>query len=236
VASSLQRLSLIWRRFSPLEERLLREVRGALSPAAQRTLDAQIHAINKVQRAPGWTEIAFYRMRRGKADWSGVPLFPREEELPLAEVRFRAAGRAYRARLTAIRGHIFDFGITPGPRDVAFEPWEGDADVRLLADPEDRTAPAPLEEPPEAWLEVRAAVPHPHAEWSVHEPRSIYRITLEQGDFLVLAEHRGESFILYRLEPEPAGFLLLRGHDGDPEVIPGKVENVLAAAPPSTKR
>jgi hypothetical protein len=144
---AFQQLSLIWRRFAPLEERLLRAVRGALPAPAQRTVDAQIAAITKVQRAPGWTEIAFYRMRGGKVDWSGVPLFPREEELPLAEVRFRAAGRAYRARLTAIRGHIFDFQITPGARAVAFHAWEGEPEVRLLADPQD---PSTAERPSEA--------------------------------------------------------------------------------------
>jgi hypothetical protein len=227
-----QRLSLIRRRFSPLEERLLREVRGALSPTAQRTMDAQIQAITKVQRAPGWTEIAFYRMRGGRVDWSGVPLFPREEELPLAEVRFRAGGRAYRARLTAIHGHIFDFAVTPGPREIAFEPWEGSADVRLLADPEDRTAPPPREELPEAWRSVLARA-RSHDEWEVHDAGTVHRVTLEQGAFLVLAEHRGESFLLYRLEPAPAGFFLLRGHDGEPEVIRRNVEDVLSAKPPS---
>jgi hypothetical protein len=228
---TLQRLSLIWRRFSPLEERLLREVRAVLSPSAQRTLDAQVAAITKVQRAPGWTEIAFYRMRAGKVDWSGVPLFAREVELPLAEVRFRAAGRAYRARLTAIRGHIFDFAITPGARAVAFEPWEGEADVRLLADPEALDTPDPREELPDAWLRVVARGVQAHPDWDVHEAHSVHRVALEQGEFLVLAEHRGESFLLYRLAPEP-GFFLLRGHDGEPEAVRGSVEELLAAAPP----
>src|SRR3989338_8326266 len=45
-----QRLSLIWRRFSPLEERLLATVRGVLPPDARPILDAQVSAITHVQR------------------------------------------------------------------------------------------------------------------------------------------------------------------------------------------
>src|SRR3989338_1807215 len=99
-----QRLSLIWRRFSPLEERLLATVRGVLPPDARPILDAQVSAITHVQRLPGWTEIDYYRRRFGKVDWSKVRRFPLTGEFPLARVRFAVRGRRYRATLSCVDG------------------------------------------------------------------------------------------------------------------------------------
>ncbi len=45
-----QRLSLLWRRFSPLEEQLIVVVREVLPPQAQTIFDAQVGGITLVQR------------------------------------------------------------------------------------------------------------------------------------------------------------------------------------------
>jgi hypothetical protein len=226
--------SLLWRRFSPLEEQLFAAVRGALRPSALVTFDAQVAAITRVQRHPDWTEIAFYRMRRGKVDWSGVPLFPREEELPLAEVRFQAGGRAFKARLTAIGGHIFDFAVTPSPRAVAFARWDRAPDVRPLCDPEDASA-APFVEPlPAEWGAFLANDRGAHAAWALHGTGAAYRVALDDGEFLVLAQCRGDVFLLWRLEPRPAGFFLQRRHDGTPEPLRESLGDLLAMDPGAT--
>jgi hypothetical protein len=47
-----QRLSLLWRRFSPLEERLFATVRNVLPLQATPTFDAQVAEITHVQRLP----------------------------------------------------------------------------------------------------------------------------------------------------------------------------------------
>ena len=235
----LERLSLLWRRFSPLEERLLEAARHALAPSARAIFDAQVAAITKVQRHPEWTEIAFYRIRRGKVTWDDVPLFPRREELPLLEVRFRAAGRPYKARVTAIDGHIFDFAITPSPKGVAFAEWEGHPTVTVLSDSEDRSAPAPVEVVPNAWRDFLAealsarGVPDAlriHPDWALHGDGEAYRIALDEGEFLVLAELRGERFVLYRLEPEPRAFFLQKGHHAPPERVAGDFREALRGA------
>jgi len=114
-----QRIILLWRRFSPLEERLLAAVREVLPAAAVPVFDAQVAAVTLVQRHPH--EICFYRRRHGKVDWSGVPTFPRTGEFPLAEVRFPVAGRGYKATLSSISGHFFDFSVTANTRKVAFK-------------------------------------------------------------------------------------------------------------------
>ena len=224
-------LSLLWRRFSPLEEKLLAAVRGALAASAQPAFDAQVAAITKVQRAPGWTEIAFYRMRRGKVDWSGVQLFPRLDEIPVAEVRFDVGGVSYRAKLTAIRGHIFDFGITPSPRGVAFSSWDGEPRVRLLSDPEDLRAPAPRETLPDTWIMFLSKPGETSAGWTLHAAEDAYGITLPEGEFFVLAEQRGEAFLLWRAHPKPGGFFLQREHDGAPEPLEADFAHVLRSPP-----
>lgn len=83
-----QRVTLLLRLFSPLEDRLLAAIRGVLPPEALHTFDVQVQAINRVQRHPEWTEIAYYSMRRGKVDWTQVPLFPRVNEFPWRKCAF----------------------------------------------------------------------------------------------------------------------------------------------------
>ena len=150
-----QRLSLVWRRFSPLEEKLLGAVRNVLPLRAQDIFDAQVAAITLVQRHPN--EICFYRMVSRKVDWSSIPSFPRTGEFQLADVLFRVRGQKYKATLTSIRGHIFDFAILPNPKAIAFSDWDDAPSARLLADPlttESGNEPLPL---PDLWKETESA-------------------------------------------------------------------------------
>ena len=210
-----QRLSLLWRRFSPLEERLITAVRDVLPPQVQRTFDAQVAATTLVQRHPHWTEIAFYRRRHGKVDWSGVPMFPRTGEFRLAEVRFTAEGRRYKATLTSIGGHMFDFAVTPSPKAIAFADWDSAPSVRLLSDPlviDSARAPDPI---PDAWREFLARrQPQAAKGWEFHGSETAYRTTLDEGDFLVLAECEGDEFVLHRIEPPASALFYMGSHDG----------------------
>ncbi len=101
-----QRLSHLRRRFSPLEERLITAVRELLPPRAQSVFDAQVAGITLVQRPLGWNEINFYRRRGGMVDWTDIPPFPNTDEFPLAEVRFSAGGKGYKATLTILAGQV----------------------------------------------------------------------------------------------------------------------------------
>lgn len=225
-----RRIAMLFRRFTPLEEKLLSAVRGVLPRGAVDAFDAQVAAINRVQRLPRWTEIDFYSMRGGKVDWSHVALFARTTEFPLAEVRFHAGGRPYKARLTAVDGHIFDFAIVPGGRDVAFLDWEGEAHAVLLENPLDAGAQRPAEPLPEAWIEfLRAAECADQGGWILHELGAEYRIALDDGEFLVLGERAGEEFLLYRLDPLPGEFFIQFGHDCRPTSLQGGLGEWLAS-------
>jgi hypothetical protein len=163
-------------------------------------------------------------MRRGKVDWSQVPLFPRVNEFPLAEVRFQAGNREFKARLTSIGGHIFDFAITPNVRDAVFSAWEGEPRATLIESPLDRVAPPYSDPVPEAWTRFIAdTATTDQRGWSLYEVGSAYRVALDEGEFLVLGERRGDDFLLYRLEPGPSTFFLQRGHDARPERLQGSL-------------
>ena len=229
----LEGLSLLWKRFSPLEERLLAEARTALPQGARNAFDAQVVAINKVQRSPpSWNEICFYRMARGRPDWAGVPLFPRTDEFRLLEVRF-SVGRSYRATLTCIGGHIFDFATVPGPKTKAFAAWDAPATVVLLADP--LCAAAASKEPetlPPIWQQVLARHPrHLPSGWIVHDETTAYRLAMGEAEYLILGERAGEEFILHRIEPESAGLFYQESHDGVAEPFEGDVDALIAGRP-----
>lgn len=226
-----QRLSLLWRRFSPLEERLLAAVRGVLSVPAVPVFDAQVRAITHVQRLPGWTEIAYYPRRRGRVDWSGVPMFPRSQEFALARVRFAVSGRRYRAVLSCVAGHIFDFGITPSPRHVAFADWDAAAGAELVSDPMVPDSDASPPGVPGAWLDIVATLGERAAAagWILHDATTANRVTLDEGEFLVLAERGGDEFVLHRLEPSSDVLFRLGSHDGTPEPVRGELGDLLGA-------
>jgi hypothetical protein len=214
-----QRLSFLRRRFSPLEARLFEAVRGVLPVAAVPIFDGQVRAIRHVQRLPGWTEIDYYARRDGKGGWANAPLFPRLGEFPLVRLGFTVERHRYRATLSCVAGHIFDFGITPGPRRVAFTGWDLPPTADLLGDPFATEAEAD-HEIPAAWRNVvgRAGVSAAAAGWVLHDARTARLVTLEEGQFLVLAE-RGDEFILHRVEPVSDVLFRLASHDGSPERI-----------------
>jgi hypothetical protein len=224
-----QRLSLIWRRFSPLEERLLATIRDVLPPDARPVFDAQVGAITHVQRLPDWTEIDYYPRKLGKVDWSNVPRFPLTGEFPLARVHFGARGRRYRATLSCIDSHIFDFGITPSPKSVAFADWDSAPNAELLADPLRAGRAGWAEAIPDAWRHVLETMA-PEAEttgWTFHDAHTARRITLNEGEFLVLAERAGDEFIFQRTEPPSTFMFFLASHDGTPEVVSGSIGELL---------
>lgn len=226
----LDRLTLLWRRFAPLEQRLLAEIRKLLPPAAQAPFDAQVAAINRVQRSPpSWSEICFYRIARGAADWSGVPMFPCTDEFRLAEVRFQAQGRQFKTTLTSIGGHVFDLATTPGPKAVAFTPWDAEPRAILLADPlRAATGKKELETLPPAWEKVMQGQSVAQAGgWECHGPTTAYRLTLDSGEYIVLAERAGDEFILHRIEPSSEGFFHLPHHDGVPVAVVGEVAAIM---------
>lgn len=231
----VQRLRLRWRRFSPLEERLFAAARGVLPAAAVPVFDAQVGAITHAQRLPGWTEIDYYARRLGRVDWRDVPAFARRDEFALARVRFAVQGRRYRAVLHCVAGHVFDLGITPSPERVAFADWDAGSDAELLSDPMARDGVVVVPDLPGAWRAAVAEVGGQAAAagWTLHDAATATRVTLDEGEFLVLAEREGDEFVLHRLEPPSEVVFRLASHEGVPEPVRGALGDVLRRPRPA---
>ncbi len=223
-----QRLSLMWRRFSPLEERLIAAVREVLPSQAQAIFDAQIAGITLVQRHPN--EICFYRRVSGKVDWSGVPTFPHTGGFRLAEVRFSVAGWRFKATLPSIGGHAFDFTVTPSPKAIAFADWDAAPSTSLLADPLTPQSARKPQSIPDSWREFLAHHRALARDWTLHASDTAFSTVFADGEFLVLAERDGDQFVLHRIEPPASTLFYLDSHDGTPEPIDGDIPDVFRQA------
>lgn len=232
-----QYISLLWTKFTPLEKRLLAEVRSVLPEAARPIFDGQVSAITKSQRVLKWNEICYYRMKSRKVSWAGVPMFPCTDEMPLAEVRFKANGKRFKATLFSIEGHIFDFHVQPGARSIAFVPWDDSPKITLLDDPmrqpTGRKKSAVLAA---AWSDFLARhANETFVDWTLNDADSAYSVSLEDGEFLILAEREGNEFILQRLEPASDRLFYLQSHDGTPEPLARDLETLLKGCAQSSK-
>jgi hypothetical protein len=65
------------------------------------------------------------------------------------------------------------------------------------------------------------------AGWTLYDATTARSITLDEGEFLLLAERDGDEFVLHRREPPSDVVFGLASHDGTPEPIPGAVEDFL---------
>lgn len=146
-------------------------------------------------------------------------MFPRRSEFRLAEVRFSVANRRYKATLTCISGHICDFAITPSPKSVAFADWDGVPTAKILGDPLNSDAECPSESIPPAWSEFTSQMRTFENGWQIYDSVTAYRITLEDGEFVILAERDGNDFILHRIEPHADKLFFLDSHDGSPAML-----------------
>ena len=90
----------------------------------------------------------------------------------------------------------------------------------------------PAEPIPDSWRQLLA-----HGRiadtggWTLYDTRTAYRVTLDEGEFLVLAERDGDEFVLHRIEPSSSSLWHMASHDGVPEPIRGDILAVLRAAP-----
>ncbi len=151
-------------------------------------------------------------------------MFPRTGEFRLAQVRFTAGGRRYKATLSSIDGHVFDFAVTPSPKAIAFANWESAPSVRLLSDPLTVESSREPELVPRAWQEFLARPrPQDTDDWTFHDSETAYRTTFNEGEFLVLAERQGDEFVLHRIEPLASTLFYMASHDGTPEPIEGDI-------------
>lgn len=210
---------MYWKRFTPLEERVLLRVRCNLSPEACEIFDAQVDVINLVQRQLDWSEILFYRKRRGKIDWSEVSLFARSGNFRLAKVNFAIGRIHHQATVNCISGHIFSLTFSPAAKPIAFENWDDDGIVELLSDPMVADDSDSVEMLPPSWIALLEGLsPGDYPGWNIYDAHSARRITISGQELLLLAERSDDQFVVCRPDSRD-GIVYKMGHESDPEPI-----------------
>ena len=97
-------------RLSRVEKAVLECVRGELDEDMLKLWDAQLQAINKIQRLPEGVEVNFYRMKSGRPSFPRDLSFPNKtKELLLAKVRIEALDLRgeLNARVWCVEGFLF---------------------------------------------------------------------------------------------------------------------------------
>lgn len=101
-----QRLSLLWKRLTPLEEQLSAAIRMELPQPAVPTFDAQVASIAGINRSPHRNEIILHLKM-------GSPSFPCIDEIYLAEVCFTVGNRTFKASSVASKDEFLISIFTP---------------------------------------------------------------------------------------------------------------------------
>jgi hypothetical protein len=195
------KLTLLWRRFTPIEESILSEVGRVLPDNCREKFVRQRQAINKVQRILDWTEINFYSMRQGAAYLDPCIAFINRGELKLAEIKFSIQERNFYATLWTVNGHVFSLITRPSIKPYAFRKITS-IKVALLTNPENPPSDASIKFTlPASYIKwINASDRQEVNRWAVYEKSQVFVIHLSDGDYAVLAEREGAEFLLARSE------------------------------------
>lgn len=230
----LQRLTLLWRTFTPVEEQILGLLGKAL-PAAHRGLyHSQVNSINKVQRTLEWTEILFYCMKSGKVRWNPDHFFPNRGEFKVGSVDYVIKGVHFTTTLTSIAGHIFSFVTRPSIKPHCFDQIDEVRSVKIIGDPADRNVEIAINVgylPDEYRRYIESGAPLEVNGWHLLTPQEVYPVPLPAGDFLILAVRQGEEYLMTPDETDDVGIYFTRVGDTTVHRQRGSFREILAGRP-----
>ena len=226
-----ERCRLIFRRFSPVEERLLNESTKLLPDETAQKLRRQIESINKVQRLLDWTEISFYRIEGGKALLRDGDLFHRKDEVRIAAIRFVVGGKEFLAAVQAVCGSISSLVIRPSIRHACFGHPIEIKSAELVENPDlpvDESATAkPL---PKSFLDWLAGNSSRTVDgWDISDESDAYRISLPSSDYFVLAIREGVDYLMAKADTADERIYIHSDGEGDAKLIAESFATALRA-------
>ena len=188
--------------FTPAEKAILDAVQDELGSRAGDLLSQQVADVGYVQRLLDWTEVSFYRRRRG-GDWPAESLFPNRSELRLAQATFEANGKEFQTTVYSVGGHVFSLVTRPSMKRVAKKVPQI-LSVTILANPMGPGKDAPADdEVPRSYLAYLGAFgPGVRGGWAVMSRDEAYRVHLSDRDYWVLASLYGEYYLMAAREME----------------------------------
>ena len=225
ILNQIRKSSLLWRRFTPLEEFLLGILQRELPEKPRRINQRRIDLINRVSRCLKWTEIMFYQMRDGKPVRDEEAMFPcrSHEEIILAEIKFSPAriSKVYKSEIYGVSGHMFSIVTRPSPKPISFCREYTLKSVKLVDDPM-------VEFPPTLLERLRKRLPPDYddlagqsvSRWRVFDPSDIYQVPLENANYILLAESEDGSaeYLGVRVSGKSNEVYYLP-HEGRPEKV-----------------
>lgn len=115
--------------FSKLEETIFDAVGEKLQEKEAQLWNAQLAAINKIQRSPDGKEVNLYVIRSGKSNFPKELCFSKTEEFKIAVVDIAANAGALklRGRVWCVGGHVFSIEYKNSFKDFeksAQEDWQ----------------------------------------------------------------------------------------------------------------
>lgn len=195
--SIVQRMSLVWRRYTPTESSLIEAVLSVLGPDSQALARQQYASVNRVQRLLDWTEVSFFAARWGKVHWPVDSLFPNRGEFELATFAFSVDTTAFQGSLWCVSGHIFSLVVRPSIKLAAFGNLS-DIQVKLVGNPMSSglSHPQLASFLPASYLAFcEGCIEDAVADWRVAKPEEVHLVHLAAGNFVFLAQ-RDADFLL----------------------------------------
>jgi len=217
--SLIDRVSLLWRTFTPTEAVLLKAVIATLDPQDQILARRQLAAVNHVQRLLDWTEVSLFAARWGQVRWPSEALFPNRGEFELASLKFSIGRMPYRGSLWCVGGHMFSLVVRPSIKSVAFCQVQQLA-VAVIGNPGASSPSRPQLAPllPPSYLQYCASsvTEHQSSEWRVAKLEDVHLVHRASGDYLFLAQRDTEFLFANGSSPSSRIYHSVAGEEPEP--------------------
>jgi hypothetical protein len=187
-------------------------VEARLEPPAAALFGRQIESTEYVQRLGDDGEVDLYPSRRG-AQWRDPAIaFPNlTTEVRLASVALAGPGGTTRADVHLVQGHLFQIAFKPSPRALGPPSELRVTGMTIHLDPMIATADPGIDSrlgelDPGLRLELEAMWADGSAgRAGLAAPGETYRIDLDDGEHLVLAQFDDTSFLVAPIDPARPG-------------------------------
>lgn len=203
----------------PHEVAVIDAVLGSVSREAAETIERQLAARARVSRILGNSDVMLYP---ASGTWTDPALAfaNRSLDLRLATVRIRGPRGTGKVKVTAVNGWLFMLEFRPAPGKIGSSREIGviGATIHvdpLIADESVSTRLADLDWTVRLELE-RVLAQKPEWAASLSAPGEMYTVSLDEGEFMVLAQLPDTDFVVARLDPAGPG---IRRYDTDGELI-----------------
>lgn len=207
---------------------MINAVLDAVSRDAADIIERQLAARGRVSRILDDSDVMLYPASGTWVD-PALSFANRSLDLRLATVRIRGPKGTGKVTVSAVDGWLFMLEFRPAPKKIGSPREIGVVGATIHADPlvvDDVVSTRLVDLDWTVRLELeRVLAEKPEWATSLSGPQDMYRVNLDDGEFMVLAQLPDTDFVVARLDPPGPG---IRRYDTDGDLI-GEYETVQAA-------